>query len=249
MIDVHSHILPSIDDGSNSIEESIEILRKAFSSGVTDIILTPHYIKDSTYNKKNTEKEILIQELREILKEKSLPVNLYLGNEVFIENDLLDLLNKEEIATLNHSKYILFELPLHNVYHGLEELVFSLVLKGYIPVLAHPERYRVFQKDPNKLVKLKEQGVLFQVNAGSFYGQYGKDAKKMVKLLWKHHMIDFLGSDIHHERDSSYKRMKKLFSKKDFQRFQENAFQLLNDGTVSSEMGKPFEKNIFKTWK
>ena len=113
MIDIHSHILPGIDDGSKSFEESMELIRSASSNGVTDIIATPHYIVGSDYMINNEEKRKLLLKLKKQIKKEEIPINLYLGNEVFVENNMLELRKKKEITTLHNSKYLLFELPLN----------------------------------------------------------------------------------------------------------------------------------------
>ena len=203
MIDIHSHILFGIDDGSKNIKESIEILKQASENGVTDIVLTPHYIKHSKYQCNNKEKENLLNRLKKELKKEKININLYLGNEVFIEEGISELI-KTDISTINHSKYILIELPIGSKYQLLEEVLDELEEKGLIPIIAHPERYLCYSKDYSFFEGLKERGCILQANIGSLYGEYGRKAKKTVKELLKRNLIDCFGSDIHHKEQNIY---------------------------------------------
>lgn len=204
MKDIHSHILYGIDDGAKSLEESIEILKKASTRGVTDIILTPHYILDSIYTANITEKKQKLKELKQKLKELNININLYLGNEVYIDSSLSSKLRS--ISTLNNSRYLLIELPLNNKCLILEEVLYQLKQKNLIPIIAHPERYTSYNEDYSFFENLIKKGCLLQGNIGSIYGDYGKKSQKMIKELLKRGMIHFLGSDIHHSSSNIYNR-------------------------------------------
>jgi protein-tyrosine phosphatase len=198
MTDVHSHILFDIDDGSNSIEESILLLKKLKEVGFDNVILTPHYIEGSDYNKVNSEKEERLILLKEAILKEKIDINIYLGNEIFINDNIISLIKSGHIKTLNHTKYLLIELPFHNKILNLEDIFFEISHAGYIPVLAHPERYTYFQKDYRLVDALKKNNILFQSNYSSILGDYGKNAKKLLRYMLKHKYIDFLGTDIHH---------------------------------------------------
>ena len=205
MIDLHSHILFGIDDGSKTLNESLEILKKAYTGGVTDIVLTPHFIKDSKYKANNQEKERLKEILEKELKKENININLYLGNEVFIDEGLPLLLDKE-ISTINGSNYLLIEFPLGNKSTIIEEVLDELDNAGIIPIIAHPERYLAYYKDYDFFYHLKERGCYLQSNIGSLSGHYGRKTKKMVKELLKRNLIDFFGSDIHHPHQDFYEQ-------------------------------------------
>ncbi len=205
MKDLHTHILYGIDDGSKSIEESIEILKKANARGVTDIVLTPHYIKDSIYQTNNKEKAKLLKELQKNLKKENININLYLGNEVYIDEEIRPLL-KKDIATINNSKYILIELPLNRKCLILDEVLYQLSKEDLIPIIAHPERYLSYYKDYDFFDNLIQKGCLFQANIASIYGFYGRKSKKMLKVMLKRNMIHFFGSDIHHKHSNIYEK-------------------------------------------
>lgn len=202
MTDIHSHILYGIDDGAKSLEESISILRKASELGYTKMILTPHYIKDTKYNANNKKKLELLNNLKKELQKEQIAIELYLGNEVFIDEDLVDLIGTD-IATLNNTKYILIELPRHSKYLLVEEVLSNLIKNGYIPIIAHPERYRCYYKDYTLFKNLISMGVLLQGNIGSLFGAHGQEPRKMLIGLLKRDMISFMASDIHHLTSTS----------------------------------------------
>lgn len=203
MVDLHSHILYGIDDGSKTLEESLEILNNAYTGGVTDIVVTPHFIKDSKYKANNKKKRELLDSLVKELKKNHIPLHLYLGNEVFIDEGLSKLLDKD-IATIHGSKYLLIELPMGRKYSLIEEVLDELDEVGIIPIIAHPERYLSYYKDYDFFYWLKNRGCYFQSNIGSLFGEYGRKSKKMMKELLKRDLIDFIGSDIHHPYQKFY---------------------------------------------
>lgn len=207
MKDIHTHILHGIDDGAKTIEESIEILKIASQNGVTDIVLTPHYIKDSKYNANNKVKKEKFNELKKELKENKININIYLGNEVYINEESISLY--KEISTINNSRYILIELPLTTKYPLLDEYLYKLKKKKLIPIIAHPERYTSYYKDYDFFNKLKEKGCLLQGNIGSIYGSYGRKSKKMLKKMLKKNMIHLLASDTHTKTTIYQKNIKK----------------------------------------
>lgn len=197
MTDVHSHILFGIDDGSRTISESIELLKKLKSVGFNNVILTPHFILDSTYNS-NYETNIKIyNELKERLLNENIDINIYLGNEIFIDKNVSTLLEKNIITSLNGTKYVLVEFPMHNKLLNIEDILYEIRSKGYEVVIAHPERYDAFKEDYSIVDTLREDGFLFQSNYSSILGYYGKDSIKLLKYMLKRHYIDFLGTDIH----------------------------------------------------
>ena len=209
MKDLHSHLLFGIDDGCKDIGESITLLRNAQEQGITDLVLTPHYMEETKYNCNNKEKNKRFEELKTEAKKAGITINLYLGNEVYMTENFLDLLQKGEIETINKSKYLLFEFPLGNMLHNSKEIIYQLVVAGYVPILAHPERYRIFQRHPDHIEEYLRMGVLLQGNYKSLFGKYGSQAKKTLIYFLKKHQITFLGSDCHHEKDFKIKKLKK----------------------------------------
>ena len=194
MIDVHSHLVYGVDDGSRDLEETMAILKEAKKAGFTDIILTPHYMEDYyMVPSEDIEKRI------DIMKDEAnkIGIELYQGNEIYATENIVKLIEEKEAVSLNNSRYVLFELPMQTKPMNLDEVVYIILESGRIPIIAHPERYRYVQEDPNILLDYINQGVLFQANYGSITGHYGKEIKETVKKLLTHNMIHFLGSDNH----------------------------------------------------
>lgn len=212
-IDIHSHILYGIDDGSKTLEESIEIIKQHIEMGFTSIVATPHYIENSKYITNNQKKQNILNNLKKEIKNKNLNVNLYLGNEVFINNNLEKLLNTNEISSINGSKYLLIELPMHNKIKNINDIIYELRIKGIIPIIAHPERYEFVQKNPKIVKDWIEEGALLQSNYGSIIGIYGNKAKKTIKKLLKQNKITFLATDIHFPNNKIYLNMEKIKKK------------------------------------
>ncbi len=213
MKDIHSHLLVGIDDGSESFEESIKILKLMEKSGITDLIITPHYVENSQYNCNNKDKKELFKQLIEKKDENNININLYLGNEVFFTSNIIDLIKQGEIRTLNNTRYLLIEFPLHNIYNNTLEVIQRLVSKGVIPVLAHPERYEVFQNNPDIIKEYLRAGVLMQGNFTSLFGKYGSTPKKLLTYYLKNEWITFLGSDTHHEVKYNARKLEKMLLK------------------------------------
>ena len=217
MTDVHSHILFGVDDGSKSIKESITLLKRLKEVGFNNVILTPHYIEGSDYCSLNEEKLEKINILREAIKENNLKINVYLGNEIFINDDIIDLIKDGSIYPINNGRHLLIELPFHNKILNLEDIMYEISLAGYVPVIAHPERYDYFQEEPELVDSLRENGVMFQSNYASILGYYGKKAKKLLNYMLKNKYIDYLGTDIHHAKKTyvidNFKKIEKKIIK------------------------------------
>ena len=213
IIDIHTHILPGVDDGAKSINDSLEIIDYLKSVGITDMVLTSHYIKGTNYNFNVLTRAKIINELRKEAVDKG--VNLYLGNEVFLCDEVLDLLEKHEIYTINNSNYMLIELPLSNYMKNFASIICELNDYGIIPIIAHPERYSFIQKDKNRIGELVEFNCLLQINVDSLIGKYGRKAKKISKWLLKKNAVSIVATDTHYVSDpkkliKAYKKLKKI---------------------------------------
>ena len=197
-IDLHSHFIPGIDDGSQSMEESLTLLREMEALGYEKVITTPHIMIDVYRNTPKIIKEGLIS-LREAAKAEGIQVEIEAGAEYYMDEGFYDHLHSGEVMTIKN-KYLLFETSYISKPLQIEEMIFEIGIAGYIPLMAHPERYRYVTDPQKEYSRFKELGVLFQVDLNSFGGYYGKSAKKNVDFLSKHGMIDFLGSDVHHKK-------------------------------------------------
>jgi protein-tyrosine phosphatase len=205
MVDIHNHLLYGIDDGSKSLEDSLDILKDMEKQGFTDIILTPHYIKDSKYSNPRDNNIERLNYLKEKLNENNIHINLFLGNEIFIEDNIIELLDSNQISSLNNTNYLLIELPMSGEYPGYQEVFKHLITSGYRVVLAHPERYISFQEDFDKIYELEDIGVYFQGNIDSLVGKYGPTSEKMIIRLLKENKLVFLATDIH-QKKHDYKK-------------------------------------------
>ena len=205
MIDFHTHILPNIDDGSKSVEETFNLIKEAEKAGFDTIISTSHYM-EGYYEVENKERRIWVDAFNEKLKEQNINVQLYLGNEIYITENIINLLENDKASSINNSNYVLFEMPLNAEPMNLYDVIYSLQENKLIPVLAHPERYSFVQKEPELITDLIQKGVLMQANYGSILGQYGEKAQIIVKKFFESNMIHFLGSDVHRQK-TIYKRI------------------------------------------
>ena len=200
MIDIHSHILNNIDDGSKDIEMSINMLKKAELSGTTDIIATPHFMRgrfEVEYN------EVLnrVENLNKISRDNNIDINIYAGQEVYYSRNILEYYSDKMIGTINNTRYMLIELPM--LEFDINEVInniYELQIRGITPIIAHPERYKIFIKKPSMINMLIKEGMLFQLNAGSITGAFGKDVKKTAAKYLENNIYSFIGSDAHRDR-------------------------------------------------
>ena len=215
MIDIHTHLIPNVDDGSDSLETSLNSFKEAIEAGLTDIILTSHYIPD--YNE--TSPSELVSETKKLQKEldeRNLNLKLHTGMEIYISDDLPKRVDEKQVLTLADSQYVLVELPMNTKIYFLDYVVESLLRKNLKVILAHPERYLIVKDDPDLVEDFIEKGCLIQCNFGSILGNYGKRAKNSIKYFLKNDWVDFLASDCHHDGGiyldipKSLKKIKKI---------------------------------------
>lgn len=196
MIDMHSHILPNIDDGARNIEETFKLIKEAQKVGFQAIVSTSHYM-EGYYETDIPEREVWINAIYEKLQEKNININLYLGNEIYLSENMIKLLEEGKASTMNNSSYVLFEMPLNVEPLNLYDIIYEMMQYKLVPILAHPERYTFVQEEPELIYDLIQKGVLMQANYASIIGYYGQKAQMIVKKLFENNMIHFLGSDVH----------------------------------------------------
>ena len=195
-IDIHSHVIPGIDDGVETIEESVSMIRKMQDLGYTRIVTTPHVMWDCY---KNTPEIILsgLEEVRQAVKDAGLTIQVDAAAEYFIDEHFVDLLaTGQKLLTLPGNR-LLVELPYSTQLMNTSETLFSIIENGYQPVLAHPERYTYFHSNPSIYKKLCDQGCELQVNVLSLSNYYGENVYKMAEWLLKNGLITYLGTDAH----------------------------------------------------
>ena len=208
MIDVHTHILPFVDDGSFDENLSFSILNECVNQGITDVILTPHYRK--MYKKTPNELKEEFEKFKSLVKEK-LPINLYLGQEFYIDDDYKTNIENGQALTINGTKFLLIEFEYINDVE-MVDIVYEVKRLGYLPIVAHYERY--FDSDLSQAFEIKNVGGLIQVNADSLVGASKKFYKKLIKQLFKNDLVDFVASDVHYDRENLMLKAKNFVEKK-----------------------------------
>ena len=234
MIDIHSHILNDIDDGSKAIEMSINMLKKAELSGTTDIIATPHFMR-GRFEVEYNEVVKRVEKLKEISRENNIDINIYSGQEVYYSRNILEYYNDKLIGTINNTKYMLIELPM--LEFNLDEVIntiYELQIRGIKPIIAHPERYKAFIKKPSMINALIKEGMLFQLNGGSITGSFGKDVKKTAIKYLENNIYSFIGSDAHRDngRDTDMTEALKALERTQRNSFEENGKAMLKNEDV-----------------
>lgn len=191
-IDIHSHILPGIDDGAKNIKESLGLISEMKKLGFSKIIGTPHTYP-GLYENTN---ESIEESFKKINGKQSGKIKIGYSSEYMMDSSIIEKANKKELLCLKDN-YILIEMSFLAPHNELYDIIFNLKINGYYPILAHPERYRFFYDDFNQFYKLKNAGCEFQLNLLSSTGFYGKDVAIISDKLLKNNMIDYCGSDIH----------------------------------------------------
>ena len=196
VIDIHSHILPGIDDGSGSWETSMEMMRIAWKDGITDMIATPHY-KSGRHNASPRRVKALADELQDRIGREGIDIKIHIGNEIMYFSEAADALDNGDILTMCDSDYVLVEfLPGDNFRHisaGLDDLRYM----GYEPILAHVERYECMLRDIKNVQELYRRDITMQANAASITGALGAKVKKSVIRMIDEGYIDYIGTDAH----------------------------------------------------
>lgn len=213
MIDIHTHILPCVDDGAQSMEEALELVKTAYSHGVTDIILTPHNMHKGQYDVHPTRLREIFEDLKKNVLEHQIPINLYLGNEIYLSSRIVERLQKGDSLTLNQTNYILFEFSMMKEYPDAEEVLYDIAAAGYKVILAHPERYD-YCKTVDDILRYKKYGAQIQINASAITGLYGKKVQKVVFKLLKLDEVDYISSDTHAHRKYTFKEAYDIVKKK-----------------------------------
>lgn len=196
-VDIHSHLLPGIDDGAKSIEDSIFLIQELQKIGFDQFITTPHIMK-SVWDNNNISINEALGSTQKKLNSINLDIPIRAAAEYLIDSNFQELIHKEPLLVLK-DKYVLVEISYINPPLQLYDILFELQVAGYKPILAHPERYLFYHNNFEEYKKLKKTGCLFQLNLLSTIGYYGIEVAKIAQKLLKLDMIDFVGSDVHHK--------------------------------------------------
>ncbi|MDA7803379.1 histidinol phosphatase [Crocinitomix sp.] len=194
--DMHSHLIPGIDDGSKSMEDTILMLKRFNELGYKKVITTPHIMSDFY---KNTPEIILggLADVREEIKKQGLPIEIEAAAEYYLDFHFDEQIEKKNVLTFGDN-HVLFELSFTQEQPGVNNTIFKLITEGYKPILAHVERYPFYNNDWERIQGYKDRGVLLQLNINSLSGQYGPAVKRMAEQLIDKGLIDVIGSDCHH---------------------------------------------------
>jgi len=199
MIDLHSHILYGIDDSCTNIDETLIMIRDASLVGISKIFATPHFVKDRFENYKS---DVVgyVDNLNLLLSSSGINVTVAYGNEIMVCPDIVDLLKNDKLCTLNNSRYILIEFPMNIRIPNIHNVINDIIVAGFIPIIAHPERYVYVQRNIDEAIKYVESGALLQLNVNSVIGGYGENVRVCAIKLLKHNLIHLWGSDSHNYR-------------------------------------------------
>ncbi|WP_099361182.1 tyrosine-protein phosphatase [Fredinandcohnia onubensis] len=248
MIDIHSHILPCLDDGAKDLDESIEMAKLAVSEGITKIIATPHH-KNRDYN--NPKEKILqqVEVLNTALSQHKIPLTILPGQEPRIYGEMIEEYESGEVLTLNDGgKYLFIEFPTGHVPRYSEQLLFDIQLKGLTPVIVHPERNSEIIENPDMLYKFVKNGACTQITSSSVTGHFGKKIKKFTMQLVESNLTHFVASDAHNlssrpfRMREAYRELVKEFGIEVEYYFKENAELLLEGKAVIKETPEKIKK-------
>ncbi len=215
VVDMHSHLIPGIDDGAKSIDDSLSLIKELHALGFKKLITTPHIMSDYF---RNTPEIILagLAQVREAVKEADIDVEVEAAAEYYIDDGFVKKMETEKLLTFGDN-YLLFEISYINCPDNIEEIIFRMMVLGYKPVMAHPERYPFWYTNFQQYQKFRDHGVILQVNTNSLSGYYGYEARKTAEKLIEHELVDLLGTDCHHlkhveglKRGLKEKSLKKL---------------------------------------
>jgi len=210
--DMHSHLIPGIDDGAPDVETSIQLIEGLQEAGYKKLITTPHLMADLYPNTRQTI-ERGYDKLKSALIKKNNPIEIRAAAEYFLDDHFDSLLeNKDPLLTIKDN-LVLVEFSFASAPFDYKEKLFNLQMKGYKPILAHPERYTYFHKKPEIYEELRNAGCLFQVNILSLDGYYGRSVAQIAERLFKSGFIEFLGTDLHHQKHLDHLRTPEVYEK------------------------------------
>ncbi|QUG42564.1 hypothetical protein KD050_04630 [Psychrobacillus sp. INOP01] len=228
LVDIHNHILPGLDDGAATVEQSLMLIANAAANGIKHIVATPH--QDETYKNKSLIVYTKVREMNALLLEKNIPVTLYAGMEILLNESILD----NNLLTLaNSGKYLLIELPNNHFPPYLFDVLYKLQLKGLIPIIAHPEKNAFLLQNKDKVLEIVARGALLQITAGSVLGKNGRKIKAFSNQLLKEQLVHFIASDAHSLRhrpfllNKAYEYIESKYSTDLVEYFKENAKHVL----------------------
>ena len=239
MVDIHCHYLYGVDDGPDVIEDTILMMEEASKQGITDIIMTPHYRRGMFYyHTEDVEKNFAA--VRQLSSQYG--VTVYLGCEYHVNSDIVANLDRHRVHTLGDSPYVLTEYKTDSEPSYIRAMSREVVSAGYIPIIAHVERYEKLYRDINIFAELRDLGAMIQVNADALLGHDGFSAKKFTRNLVKRRLVDFVASDAHDMKKrgihmaEAYKLVSKKFGEEMAKRiFVHNGHEIIRSAVTLGE--------------
>lgn len=203
MIDIHTHVLPGVDDGAQTLEDSTNILMKAESEGIKTMVATPHinprsFFKKDSFSEKGNKFKTQYKLLLDHIKKKNIKVKVLLGGEIYFDPIIREILPKyKKVLTLNNSDYFLLEFSSNFVPPGVKQFIYDVMTLGFIPIIAHPEKNLMFQNDLSLLYQFLSAGALCQIDADSFSAPNNSTKKIIAMKLIKKNMVHIISTDCH----------------------------------------------------
>lgn len=254
MVDLHCHLLPGIDDGSKSMAISLRLAKEATENGVTHALLTPHHLNGRYVNhKQNVIRQT--KKFQEQLNANSIPLTVFPGQEVRINGQLLEALDKDDILFADTGdKYLMLEFPDDDVPHYTHQMIFDLQQRGIVPVIVHPERNTKIMAQPDLIYQLLEKGCLSQITASSYVGTFGKKVENFSRQLIEAGCGYVFASDAHdlpgrkYEMRQAFNKLQREFSNELVEQYQQNASSIINGENVPQNDLKPIKKRKKHFW-
>ncbi|RCW77380.1 tyrosine-protein phosphatase [Saliterribacillus persicus] len=235
MIDVNCYILPNFGEGAKHMEESVAIAKEAENQGVKSIIASPKQMIEEHHF---FIPEVIegVRELNNRLEKEHVKVNILTGQTVPIHGDIIEMIDADELLFLNNTKYMLMDLPENHLPQYTSKVIYDLQLRGYQPIIAHPEKYGWVEEEPNAIYELVKAGALIQVCSSSVIGAHGKRIEKLSKKLIEHNLVHLVASEAKDRKHYHYKKaldsIRKEFGHNQEYYFIENGFAVANDEPV-----------------
>ena len=241
MIDLHCHILPGLDDGSGSAEESLAMARIALRDGIRTIVATPH-AWDGIYNVTPKEVSEGVVSFQNLLTQQGLDLKICAGADVHLSPGLAEKIRTGAVGTLNNTgKYFLLELPPQTLPSGVKEEIFRLKMQGITPVITHPERHPAILREVNLLYDLIRMGALCQITAMSLTGEFGQEVQGCSQALLKHRLVHVLATDAHSVKSRPPLLSKAVNEAAEWTGSESFAISLVEDIPAKILAGKPVE--------
>ncbi|WP_010648193.1 tyrosine-protein phosphatase [Oceanobacillus massiliensis] len=250
MIDIHSHILPGVDDGAKNEEDSLAMAREAVSQGITTIFATPHN-KNGKYE---NEKDAILKNVKilsELFEKENIPLSVISGQETRINGEMIEDIKDGKLLSLNSTKYLFVEFPSAHVPRYSSQMLFDIQVAGYTPIIVHPERNQELIEHPSRLYDFVKKGALTQITAASLVGKFGKNIQKFTNQLVEANLTHFIASDAHNTTtrgfcmDEAFREVKNAYGSDYFYLFMENSQLLVDNMNVNRMEPVPVKRKKF----